>query len=686
LLRNSVRTNFNFSPADWISFGVNSSLALVNNEALNSQQIYREAVLLAPNLPIYNPDGSFFYNSKQNDVFYNSVSRDQGNPVALAHEENYVKDTRIISNYYAELKPVSWLRLKTEFGLDVYNSKSYNRQYEKPSLKGGSASAGNKQNIKYVINNVLSFRKMFDKHMVNAILGQSFERSEENSMRVTGDQFFDDNEKSIQAARRKRVMNAIEREWAVVSYFTRINYRFNDRYLAGFTYRVDGSSRFSKNERYRGFPSFSAGWILNEESFMSNTKHWLNDLKLRASYGLTGLDGSFGGYYGNQGVWTRLTASGNTLNYNDVPLLYNEQPVNPNLEWETTTSLDLGLDAVLFDNKLELTLDYFHKQTKNLLASDYVPLYMGWSTQQQNIGDMKSEGIELSVNGTLLKTKDWNWTGSFNISHITDKLTKLNEQGYQMMRSSGIERKVFVVGESLNQFYMYDWVKVDPQTGDPLWRYGDGSIQSVPPQAISSKQDSPLANRYASGSSMPDFYGGFTSNLVYKNWELNATFSYSLGQKMFNGTQSSLMTYHLNDRNNLSTDILDYWKIPGHKTGVPRLDNATTNYQSDDPYSNNKSRQGYDVSRLNDRFLEDASYLRLRTVTLSYTFNQNWVKKLYMDRVRVYGQAMNLLTITGYSGIDPEVNAYGSSAILGGYDEITLPQAKSFKFGVDISF
>ncbi len=522
-------------------------------------------------------------------------------------------------------------------------------------------------------------------HMLNAVIGQSYETSEENTMRVTGSGFFDDNEKSVAVATDKRVLDALTQEWAVVSYFSRINYRFKNRYLAGFTYRIDGSSRFSKNERYRGFPSFSAGWILTEEDFMENSRNWLSELKLRASYGLTGLDGSFGGYYGNQGQWTRdnRTMSGNTLIYNGVPLLFNEQSVNPNLDWETTTSLDLGIDATLFNGKMDLTLDYFYKKTNNLLANDMVPLYTGWSYQQQNVGSMKNEGIELLVNGTLLQTNDWRWTGSFNISHVKDKLLSLNEAGHQMANSQGLEKKVFKVGESLSQFYLYDWVGVDPLTGNPLWRYDDGSVSETPPQALFDSEN-PLANRYAAGNSLPDFYGGITNNISYKNWDLNFTFSYAVGQKMMNGTQASLMTYTLTESNNLSTDILDYWKIPGHQTDVPKLDNATTVYRN--PLWPTSGLNGYDVSRLNDRFLEDGSYLRLRNITLAYTFDQNWVRKLYMERVKVYVQGNNLLTFTGYSGVDPEVSAYGSNAVLGGYDEITMPQVKTLKFGVDITF
>ncbi len=689
-IRNSVRTNFDFSPAEWINFGTNSSFTLIDNAALNSQSVYRDAIMMSPNLPIYNSDGSYFFHTPNGQGFNNNIntmSNHLGNPVARANEDNYAKDTRVISNFYAELKPLPWLRFKSELGFDIYNTKSYNRNMATPQNTGGTGTAASNQNLKYVVNNVLTLRKATDNHFFNAIIGQSFETSEESKMRITGTGFFDDSEISIQSATDKRVLEALTQKWAVVSYFTRLNYRFNNRYLAGFTYRVDGSSRFSKNERYRGFPSFSAGWIATKEQFMEGTKSWLSELKLRGSYGLTGLEGSFSGrYYGNQGIWVRdnRTVNGGTLNYNGVPLLFNDQPVNPNLEWETTTSLDLGVDASLFNGKLDITFDYFYKRTNNLLANDFVPLYMGFSSQQQNVGDMKTEGLELLINGTIWQNNDWMWTGSFNISHIKDKLLHLNEAGYQMASNQGLERKVFVVGESLSQFYMYNWAGVNPTTGNPLWHYENGTTSEVPPQGIYD-DETPLVNRSSMGSSMPDFYGGLSNNLRYKNWDLNFAFSFSVGQKLYNGTQATLMTYTLPDANNLARDILNYWKIPGHQTDVPKLDNATTVYKDPD-WGANSGLSGYDVSRLNNRFLEDASYLRLRNITLAYSFKNNWVKKLYMERIRMYVQGTNLFTLTGYSGIDPEVSAYGSNAVLGGYDEITMPQSKSVKFGVDISF
>ena len=685
--RNNIRINLDYKPSKWLNFGTNTSMALMDNSALNVGSVYMDAIKMAPNIPVFNPDGSYFYHQPQKvcaESNINSIVNNLGNPVAKAHEDNNVVDMRVISKFYAEIKPVSWLRLKSEFGFDSYNTRSNNRSYETPENEGGNAVVGTSNNLKYVVNNLLTVNKLWKKHMIMAVVGQSFESSTENRLRVSGSGFFDDSEKSIEAASEKGVLSSITKEWAVVSYFTRLNYRFKNRYLAGFTYRIDGSSRFSKNERYRGFPSLSCGWIISEEKFLSE-KSWIDQIKIRGSYGLTGLDGSFGGYYGNQGQWERdqRTSGGSTMIYDNISLLYNSQTVNPNLEWETTTSLDVGVDAYLFNNKLDLTIDYFYKYTKNLLANDRVPLFMGWSSQQQNVGEMKNEGIEFTVNTTLLNKGDWHCDLNFNISHIKNKLTKLNAAGYQMATTGGAQRKAFVVGESTNQFYMYDWAGVNPMNGNPLWKYSDGTLDEEPPQT-KIVDNQPLANRFACGSSSPDFYGGASTVVQYKNWSMDMAFSFAYGQKMYNGSLASLMTYSSNEANNLSTDILDYWKMPGHKTGVPKLDNNTTVHRIGG--KNTGSYTSYDVGRLSNRFLEDASYIRLRNITLNYTFKKPFGDHLHIDRIRLYAQGTNLFTFTGYSGIDPEVSAYGSSAVLSGYDELTLPQSKSIRFGVEINF
>ena len=683
LSRNSFRTNFEFRPTRKISFGSNSTFSFIDNSALNSQSIYREAILMSPNIPVYNDDNSYFYHSiPQLGNNINPISSNKNNPVATAHQDNYSKDARVISNVYAEIKPFSWLSFKTEVGLDMYSTKSYNRIWETPSsgtLKG-SGSEGRNHNLKYVINNVVSIRKLIDKHAFNVTLGQSFEASEEGRLRISGRGFFDDSEQSIGRATDKRVLEALTQEWAIASYFVRANYRYNNKYLAGITYRIDGSSQFSANQRYRGFPSVSSGWIISEEDFMDNA-YWVDNLKLRGSYGLTGLSGSFEGYYGNQGTWTRNLNGGNsgTLLYNGVPLLFNKQVVNPNLDWETTTSLDIGVDASLFDGRMEVVLDYFYKRTNNLLTNDNVPLYMGWSSQQQNLGDMRNSGIEFSVNGTIIENNDFSWTASFNVSRIQDKLLKLTQAGYQIASNNYVDLKVYKVGESISQFYLYDWAGVNPLDGNPQWRYEDGTLSTTPPEA-NRNSNIPLANRYASGSSMPDFYGGLNTAVRYKGLELSLAFSYSVGQKMFNGAKASLLTYMMNDANNLSTDILDSWIIVGHKTDIPKLDNLTTRPAGRSQLS------GYDVSRMSDRFLEDASYLRLRNITLGYTLTNPLVKSMQIDRIRFYAQGVNLLTFTNYTGVDPEVNAFGSSATLSGYDELTMPQAKSFKLGANIVF
>ncbi len=657
--RTSARMNFNYNARESVKFGVNTSVSFTDNNALNAAKVFSEAVIRRPIDPIYKENGSYHYNgSKLNDE----------NPIQIACDDiNFVKDTRVVSNLFAEIKPLSWLTFKTEVGLDLMSSESYSRLKSRLWLEGGSARQSNRTNKKYVVNNTLTAIKVLGDHSINAVVGQSFEKSRENNTTVSGREFNSDNEISISAAGKSQVENALVQQWAIFSAFTRINYQYLNKYMGGFTYRVDGSSRFNKSNRYIGFPSFSLGWRVSNEDFMEPYP-FIDDLKFRGSIGFTGTDGS-GGYYGNQGQYTK---HGKSFNYNGVLIYELNKPNNPNLKWERTRSYDLGMDLSLLDSRIKLTVDYYYKKIENMITSFNIPTYKGFGNIQRNFGDMQNSGFEIDLYTENIKT-DFMWTTSFNIARNTNKVLNLNIDGSVI--EAGGNNSVYISGKAAPQFYLYQWLGVDPITGNPLWGYPDGSQQQIPPQDYYDDGE----GRKACGTYLPEFYGGITNSFSYKGFELNAFFSFSYGGQMLNGTKAQLMTYTTKDMNNLHTDILDYWKISGHKTSVPALDNnslVTTAISSTD----------YTAGLNTTRFLEDNSFLRLKTLTLSYNFSGGFLKKCKVRRLRLYAQGTNLLTLTKYSGIDPEVSAFGSTAVFGGYDLLTMPQNKTIQFGVNIGF
>ena len=660
------RLNIDYKLNDKLKVGVNASLNFSNNSSLNAQDIYRNAVLKAPNITSKTNLGKYSFSFSPN------ISGLIDNPFAQAYEDtNYIQDNRVIGNIYFEYRPFKFITLKSEVGVDNFNTESYSRLISRPDIVGGNATQRTNQNRKFVVNNTVSIIKTFNNiHSINSVIGQSFETSREQSTSIWGRDFNNDKVLSIGQAGVKGVSSTQIGEWALFSVFTRLNYQYNHKYLAGITYRVDGSSRFNKNNRYIGFPSFSLGWRASEENYLRDIS-WLDQLKFRGSIGFTGIDGT-SGYYGNQGQYT-LQPQG--LQYAGYQILQATKPNNPNLKWENTRTIDLGLDVSLFDNRVNITADYYHKKITNLLYASAVPWYQGYSLQQQNIGDMENKGFEIELNTHNIISSDFKWTTDFNISRNTNKILKLNFGGKDVTGPE-LGYKYFAEGESAGQFFLYDWAGVNPLTGNVLWNYPDGSQNETPPASLSNS----VQYRKPMGDALPDFFGGLTNTFTYKNWRLNTFFTFSYGSQLYNGTKALLYTYSTKDANNLSSDVLNYWKISGHQTDIPKIKNTSIIGRAF------RGTVDYTVGRDSDRFLEDASYIRLKNINLSYNIPKSVLDKIFINDLSIYIQANNILTFTKYTGQDPEVSAFGSSALLGGYDELTMPQSKSYSIGVNIGF
>lgn len=664
--RYNTRLNLDYKFSEKFKFGSNVSINFSDNAALNAQSIYRNSVLKAPNVAAM--EDPFTYNFG----FAPNSGGIVDNPLAQAYRDtNYATDNRVIGNAFIEYSPLKWLTLKSEIGIDNFTTEAYSRIISRPDIVGGNATQTTRENRKFVTNNTVTINKVFNNlHSVNAVVGQSFETSREQSTSIFGRQFHSDRVKAIGQAGVKGVSNTFVGEWALFSVFGRLNYQYDHKYLAGVTYRLDGSSRFNKNNRYLGFPSFSLGWRASQEDFMKDFK-WLDDLKFRGSIGFTGIDGT-SGYYGNQGQYS-LDPYG--LQYAGSQILEVKQPNNPNLKWENTRTVDIGLDLSLFKDRINLTMDYYHKKITNMLYASAVPWYQGYALQQQNIGDMENKGFEIGLNTQNIVSPNFNWTTNFNISRNTNKILKLNFEGSDVTGPE-LGYKYFAEGQSAGQFFLYDWGGINPLTGNPLWNYPDGTQSETPPGSLKD----PNQYRKPMGDALPDFFGGITNTFTYKDWKLDAFFSFSSGNQLYNGTKALLHTYTSKDANNLSTDILDYWIIPGQITDVPKLDNASV-------ISGGAGNTiDYISGRETNRFLEDASYIRLKNISLTYSLPESFLNNTFINNLSIYVQANNILTFTKYSGLDPEVSAFGSSALLSGYDELTLPQSKSYSLGVNVGF
>lgn len=662
--RYTSRINYEYKSSEKFRFGNNLTFSYTDNNSLNSGSVYRNSILANPSKSVKDEDGMYnFVENKQS----------QFNPVATAKESiNFVRDRRLIGNLYAEYKALPWLTFRSEFGIDLMVSKAYNKNmaYEKIDRKG-NANQTNIQNMKYVFNNTATIYKELGEHVFNGVIGQSFETSDEDIVNIGGEGFPTNDVLSISQADRSWVGRAVRSEWAMMSFFARMNYRWLDKYMAGVTYRIDGSSRFNKNERYVGFPSFSLGWRFSKEQFME-AYTWVTDAKIRASLGFSGISGS-GGYYGHQGQYVLKQQA---PKYGSNNILEVEQASNPDLKWEKTKTLDIGLDLTLFGDKVQFTFDYYNKKSIDMLIQSSVPWYSGYSGQKQNLVDMTNQGVEFSLN-TLNINKEFKWSTNFNIAKNTNEVTNLNVDGSYKPGGAETAYAFYQVGESATAWFLYDWHSVDPLTGNPLWRYSDGSISTTPPASITS--NATTDNKFVMGDRMPEFTGGITNVFSYRNFELNTMFAFSYGGKIMNGTRAELLTYSDQNYRNLSRDILDEWIIAGHKTDIPKRNNKSIVKTG---FGDGKT--DYTVSRQSDRFLEDGSFIRLKNVSLTYRFNPERIRRIGLRSLAVYLKGSNLLTWTKYSGPDPEVSAFGSSAAYAGNDELTIPQQKSIQVGVKI--
>ncbi|WEK18641.1 MAG: SusC/RagA family TonB-linked outer membrane protein [Candidatus Pedobacter colombiensis] len=682
--RYSGRVNLNQNLSKALSVGTNLTLSTSKNGALNSALLYGDAAIAAPNKPIYNEFGNYVWDNWKNTLV-SSLARDN-NPVGYAATTiNYISDNNVVGNVFAEVKLFPWAKFKSELGVDWETSRAYSRFTSKPRTLGGLASETENWRRKWVVNNTINVNKAFENHTLNGVIGQSFESSIENAVAVTASNFPNDKVLSLNTAGTKTFGSALQQEWALVSYFTRLNYMYKGRYMAGVTYRLDGSSKFSVDRRYVGFPSFSAGWDVSREQFMQKVT-FVDQLKLRGSLGLSGSDGGLG-YYGNKGIYTNVSGNGTWAGDNAI---VPSTPNNPDLKWETRTKYNVGADIILFKSAVNITLDYYSERTKNAILSFPIPNYLGFISQSQNVGELSNKGVEFSISTTNIEKDGFRWNTMFNITRNVNKVEKLYEKngltdpialGKNLEASTG---RFLIEGKSATAFYLYEWAGVNPDNGNPLWVDKNGNKAETNVQLVANGGDN---NRRMMGDAAPKFYGGLDNTISYKGIEFNAFFSYAYGNKMLNGTKAYLYAYTSNDVNNLSVDMLDYWKTPGQQTNIPALLNRSNfNYNPTTNLPTTAAGTDYTLGRNTSRFLEDASYIKLRSATIAYTIKPAWSKKVGVSNLKLYVQADNVFVITKYSGVDPEVSAFGSSALQMGRDEFTMPTSRSFRLGIKVGF
>ncbi len=595
---------------------------------------------------VYNPDGTFTGNPLQTSW---------ENPVAStdAPEQDYYQ-TRFQGNFYAEASFAKYFKFKSLISLETSNGKfnyfldPYRTDWGR--VNQGIAEESSDKTEYWLSENTIRFNKKFGQHTLAALAGFIVSNRQYNSLFVRTTHFANTAVKTIDGGAIIEDVSSSYTERSNLSQIARINYDFNNKYLITANFRADASSVFGPGQRWGYFPSFSAGWRISEESFLSGVDA-INDLKLRVGWGQVGNDRiQEYAWYGTVGTGYNYVIGGTI-----VPGISIETMENKDLKWETTSQTDIGLDLLMFNYRLSFTIDAYVKNTSDLLLSMPVPRSTGFESTIQNVGEIQNKGIEILIS-TKNFVNEFKWNTDFNISFNKNEVIYLNKQiintGWIYQRGNVAIAKE---GESMGSFYGYVAEGVDPATGLMIYKdvNGDGEFTPDDKEII--------------GNANPAFIYGLNNTFSYKGFDLSIFLQGVYGNDIFNATR--IETESMNDFKSQQATVLNRWKNPGDNTDMPA---ATLG----EKYN----------SELSTRFIEDGSYLRVKSLTLSYTLPQTVLSKIKLTKLRFYVTGENLYTFTNYSGYDPEVNAFGGDNLAQGIDFGTYPQSRNIIFGLNLSF
>ncbi len=581
--------------------------------------------------PVYNEDGTY-----NEDGPY-------ANPVAIANEtQNLAYTNRTNGNVFLEWKFLNGFTFTTKWSADIYNLREH--EYDPITVRQGAkynglGIEGTSYVSNLVSNNVLQYIKSIkEMHNIEALAGYSFEKYSSRYTYIEAIDFPNENLQYIESASTIRYASASAVNRGMNSYFGQFKYNYRYKYIITATARADGSSKFGENNKYGFFPAVSVAWRIAEESFMDQAGK-IDELKLRATVGLTGNDGipnfaSLGLYEGK-------------FDYGGSSGIAPTQLPNPDLKWETTLQTGFGLDLGMFDSRIVFNADVYYNRTKDLLLSRPLPPSTGYTSIWDNIGTMENKGIELALNTQNL-TGAFKWNTAVVFSANRNKVLKLY-QG-QPIADQGRGGNWVMEGEPIGIFYNYRCLGVDPTTGNLVYEdiNKDGLINSDDWTKI--------------GDPNPDFNMGLTNDFSWKNFDLSIFLHFVQGNDVFNGTMIYLESGTGED--NQTTDMLRRWQKPGDVTDIPRVGDS---YKS-------------------SRFIENGSFMRIKNVTLGYNFPKELIGKIKLKSARIFVIGQNLYTFTSYSGMDPEVNYYSNDNIIMGTDFFTYPQSRSFLFGLNVGF
>ncbi|MBV9962158.1 MAG: TonB-dependent receptor [Parafilimonas sp.] len=647
--RISGRLNLDQTVSDKFKLGVNLSLSQTFAARVPGDQEFTsplQMVAFSPITPVRNKQGKL----------YNEPVTTYPNPLVDYENSHYNSVSyRSIGSVYGQYNFVPSFFFRSEFGYDILNQNDdsyYGPESYYGAGIGGLGESDWFKSLVYNTNNYFTFKKIYDKHDFEATAGMSYQDYTDDYANVKGQDFPAPQLEKLGSAGTIIGGTSASNEKTVLSYFGRVSYAFDEKYLLYLSGRFDGSSVFGAHNKYGFFPAVSAGWILSQEDFLKNSKT-INFLKLRASYGLTGNDDI--PYYSSLGLWQGAS-------YGGVSGLTPYQLANPNLEWEKEHEFDVGVEFGFFKNSLNGELDYYDRKTTGLLYNVPPPGSSGFGQFPPliNIGSMDNRGVEIVLNSDNIVSKNLKWSTSFNLSYNRNRILKLDGKTTIIPSDNPRYLNSLVVGQSIGVYYGPKYAGVDPQNGDALYYTQDG-------KTTNQYND---AGNFIVGDPNPDWIGGITNDITYKGFELNFLFQGVFGNQVENGG-AVFMTNGFQTWDNQTSDQLNRWQKPGDITNTPQLRLRLDN--------------GEDAS---SRFIYDASYIRLKNIMLAYNLPASILSRIKFQSLKLYVSAVNLLTFTKYPGWDPEVNTDGrdQNNRNQGSDFYSPPQIKNISFGLSLGF
>ncbi len=703
--RFNTRFNIDTNFTNWLKVG--GSLAYTRTDEKitrndGSDGVIMQAMTMQPSIPVYDFDGNWAGPSTVN-------GSSTWNPVALAMQtNNTLLRQRIMGNFYGQVDFLNHFTFRAEYAFDASQNqnKSYIPRYEFGVVSNDVNQMMHREDHSFywMQKDYVTYNQQFNRvHDVTVMVGFEASKSSWNGTSLIKKNFTTD-KIHVMGEDGEFVSNSgWEDAASTASFFGRVNYGYDSRYLLTATLRADGSSKFGPSNKWGYFPSVALAWRANQEKFLQDLT-WLNNLKVRLGYGQVG-NSNIDTYRYASAMTTMLTPGGTAY--------FPQNLSNPNLKWESSIQYNAGIDFAAFNNRVEVTLDVYRKETKDLLMQVFTPGHIAtndWGTIQTpyaNIGKTRNQGIDVQINLRPIVTKDFFWQSAITLSHNKNKVVALNDDSQVLYGAvdwySNFQTcTMFKVGQPMGVFYGYETEGLFADEADIL----SHATQTGGSQPYANKIDKDSGvfvgdikfkdqngdgviddnDQVIIGDPNPDLTFGWTNTLTWKDWELNIGLTGQLGGKILNWTRyktEGLVSiwdsqsievlnraqYGFRDGNSSNFDISNVYLLDGCN-GIPRF----------------SSLDGNQNNRMSDRWLESASYLRIQNISLAYHLPEKWCKKAYLNQAKIYFNVQNVYTFTKYSGYDPEIGAYNQSALLQNIDRGRYPTPRTYTLGLNLSF